>query len=181
MLMVLGAEFAPVEVVDGVDVSSRAVDGSSYAELRFRIEADGDADALCAKAWGNGHVQKSEPYVVARQVLEQTGTMRVTHEEISPPLISRRDYVIRRERQALAGGGCRIEFKTVDDPRAPPKGDLLRIRRMTGTLEVLPDGPGKLKVEQRIHMEPGGALMPWMVEPSRRSEGVRWLKRLVGR
>ncbi len=106
LLMLLGAEFTPVETIDGVEVSQRAVAGSAYVELRFRMEAPGDAEAACTRVWGTGALEKAEPHVVFRKVLEQTADTRLTLEQIAPPLISRRDFVLLRERHRLPGGGA---------------------------------------------------------------------------
>ncbi len=67
----------------------------------------------------------------------------------------------------------------MNDARAPPREDVLRLGRLAGSTELVPAGDGRVRVEQRVHLEPGGALIPWMVEPSRRKEGARYLKHLM--
>ncbi|MFZ5445222.1 MAG: hypothetical protein ACOZQL_34850 [Myxococcota bacterium] len=170
-------DFTPERVLDGVAIASRSVEGSGYSELQFQLDVDGEATALCARIFGDGRVQPGEPYVLKREVLRQQGpNERVTWELIAPPMVSRRDMVVRTVRQD-GPRGCRVDFEAIADAHADE--DAVRVAALRGSFVVTPVAAGKLHVEHRIHFDPGGLLSPFVVEPGRRSVGVTWLRRLV--
>jgi hypothetical protein len=109
--------------------------------------------------------------------LRATPGERVTWELIAPPMVSKRDMVVRTQRQDTPRG-CRVDFEAIEGP-AHADEDAVRVAALRGSFVVTPGVGGKLHVEHRIHFDPGGLLSPFVVEPGRRSVGVAWLRRLV--
>lgn len=179
LLLAAGEGFEACGEEDGIAIASRRVPGSGFVELRFVTEARGEVEAMCSAAFGSGHLEPGEPHVSLREVLRESRDTRVTYEQISPPLISKRDYVLRRTRTHPDAGTCRVDFSSAAD--APLRPGLIRLRELSGSFVFQALGEGRVRVEHRIHMDPGGALAPFVVEPSRQRAGVEWLRRLLGR
>lgn len=179
VLVLLSQPFTVKAVEDGVEVSWRAVPGSGFSELRFVGDTAGDVEALCAKAFGTGKFDPDEPYLVSRLVISDSGDDRVTWDEISPPMVSRRDYVMRRVRTRTAGK-CRIDFEAFDDPARRPREGVVRLTALRGSFTFEAVG-GRVRVEHRVHMDPGGLLAPFVVEGSRERMSLAWMKRLLSK
>jgi hypothetical protein len=177
LLMAAGDGFEGCGEVSGVSVASRPVVGSAFSELRFTLDVPGDAQAMCARAFGTGQIEPGEPHVRLRQVLRELADVRITYEQLSPPVVDPRDYVLERTRTVLPKGSCRVDFKNAD---APLKEGYVRLRRLAGSYVFEPLPNGLVHVEHRIHLDLGGSLSPMLVEPSRRTMGAQWLKRLLG-
>lgn len=165
-------------VADGVEIAWRDVPGSGYCELRFVATAQGEADALCARAFGTGKPIPGEPFLVSRRVLEEGPDERLSWDVIAPPMVSRRDYVVRSVR-TRTDGTCRVDFSSVEDASRPPPEGVVRLKRLRGSFvfDALPGG--RVRVEHRVHLDPGGWLTPTLVEASRERMSLAWMKRLL--
>lgn len=170
--------FTRVGEAQGVLVESRPVAGSAFVELRVTTVVAGDAERLCARAFGTGRVEAGEN-VDSRQVLAESDDERVTYEQIAPPMVSRRDYALRSRRVRPSPGTCRVEFEAANELAPPPRTGQVRIEQLKGffAFEQLPDG--RVKVTHQIHMDPGGQIAPWMAEATRRDLSVASVRRLV--
>lgn len=177
MLVVLAQAFTVKAVEDGVEVSWRPVPGSGFSELRFVGESAGDVETLCTKAFGTGKFDPDEPHLVSRALISDTGDERVTWDEIAPPMVSRRDYVMRSVRTRTAGK-CRIDFAAFDDPAHPARDGVVRLSALRGSFTFEAVG-ARVRVEHRVHMDPGGLLAPFVVEGSRERMSLAWMKRLL--
>ncbi|MEW5740209.1 MAG: hypothetical protein AB1938_14855 [Myxococcota bacterium] len=180
LLALLAAnDFTRVEEKDGVLLEAREVPGSSFVEYRVTAVTTGDASELCTKAWGTGEMDRDEPHLAARTLLSEKSDERLTWDRIEAPLISPRDIIVRRTRTWLGGGGCRVEFHADPTAGPPVKSGTVRIVVLNGSFTFTPLGGGKVRVEHRVHTEPGGLIAPFVVEPARREAAVAWVKRLV--
>lgn len=162
---------------DGIEIASRPVPGSGFVELRFTVETQGDVETMCRAAFGSGKVEPGEPHVNLRQVITESKDARITYEQITPPMISPRDYVLTSTRSHPAPGACRVDFVSSDD--APLRPGLVRLKHLAGSFLFQSLGGGRVRLEHRIHMDPGGTLAPFVVEPSRERLGAEWVRRLV--
>jgi hypothetical protein len=177
VLLAASDGFKPCGQHEGVAIASRRVAGSPFVELRFTLEAEGDLDAMCGAAFGSGKIEPNEQNVKLRQVLEESEDARVSYEQIAPPMVSRRDFVMSLTRSHPQPGACRVEFTSVDS--APKRPGLIRLKHISGSFVFRPLAGGRVGVEHRIHMEPGGALAPFMVEPSRQRLGAELVRRIA--
>ena len=179
VLMVLGQiPFTVKGNQGGVEISRRDVPGSGFCELRFVGNTAGDVESLCGKAFGSERGDADEPYLLSRTVVASSADARVTWDLIAPPMVSQRDFVVRRVR-SRSKGACRVDFEAFDDPARPPPRGVVRLKALHGsfTFEALPNG--LVRVEHRVHMDPGGWLTPLVVEGAREQMGLAWMKRLT--
>ncbi|MBE2251349.1 MAG: hypothetical protein IAE78_17545 [Myxococcus sp.] len=180
LVLVLGqGGFVTKGVERGVEISWRAVPGSGFCELRFVAEADAGVEALCARAFGDGRDSADEPYLVSRTLVSDSADERVTWDRIAPPMVSQRDYVVRRVRNRGAGV-CRVDFEAFDDPGRPPPSDVVRLKALKGSFVFERQPSGVVRVEHRVHMDPGGWLSPVVVEGTRERMSLAWMKRVLG-
>ncbi|MEW6432880.1 MAG: START domain-containing protein [Myxococcota bacterium] len=180
LLAVLGAgDFAVVSETDGIVLEARPVPGSAWLEYRVTTIVSGDARALCDRAFGTGAMDPGEPHLTARTVLLEKPDERVTWDEIAPPMVSHRDYVVRRTRVRAPGGECRVDFHADASLAPPPRPGWVRIEILHGAFVFTPLPGGKVRVEHTVHMEPGGLIAPFVAEPARREMAVAWVRRLA--
>ncbi len=177
MLVVAQAPFTVRGTEDGVELADRPVGGSGFVELRFVATSTRPIDTLCGEAFGVLPVAR-EPHLVSRVVLSEAPNERVTWDVIAPPMVSRRDYVVRKVRVQTATS-CEIGFEAVDDRLHRPEGDVVRLRSLRGFFRFEALTEGQVRVVHQVHMDPGGWLTPLVVEQTRQRMGLEWVKRLV--
>ncbi|MDP3233462.1 MAG: START domain-containing protein [Myxococcales bacterium] len=177
VMLLAQVPFTVKGVQGGVEVSWREVPGSDFCELRFVRQTAGDLEALCAKAFGSERGDADEPYLVSRTVVSTSADARVTWDLIAPPMVSQRDYVVRRVR-SRAKGTCRVEFEAFDDPDRPSPSGVVRLKALRGSFSFEAQPNGLVRVEHRVHMDPGGWLTPLVVEGAREQMSLAWMKRL---
>ncbi len=175
------ADWKKVDEVDGVVVETRPVEGSSLVELRLTTETTRTVPSLCDAAFGDGAFDPAEPDLKARTIVSAAPDVRVTYEQINPPLVANRDYAVRARRLWADDGACRMTFEAANEV-APPKPDgWVRITRLRGEWRFEPTPAGKTRLTYVIFSDPGGSLPAFLVEGSRRKIAVRWVKLIVGR
>ncbi len=177
LVLLAADDFELVEEVDGIAVSTREVRGSGIPEVRFVTTVSGDFESLCARAFGTGKIEPGDNHVVARKVLSESADERVTHDELDPPVVSRRDYVVRRTRTRPSPSVCRIDFASLDD--APETEGIVRLKQLRGSTVIEKASGGKLRVEYRVHTDPGGALPSWLVKSQSRKASLDWFRELL--
>lgn len=183
VLALLGAEdeWRKVDTVDGITVEQRAVKGSHVAELKLTTTTTAAADRLCDEAFGPGKFDPEEPDLKSRRVLEETADSRVTYDQISPPLVSQRDYAVRATRVREEDGACEMRFAAANElaPKIPD--GFVRIEKVTGFWRFEPGSAGKTRVTYVVHADPAGAIPPFLVEGTRKNFAVRWVKLITAR
>lgn len=169
-----------VDVVDGITIQQRAVEGSKFVELRLTTTTDADLTRLCDAIYGKGRVEPGEPDVKSRIIVSETENERVTYETVSPPVASDRDYGARATRIHLPDGACRVAFEAANDlvPKSPD--GFVRIEKLKGAWTFERRADGRVGLEYIIHTDPAGALPAFLVERSRRKIAVQWVKLVIG-
>lgn len=166
---------------DGVTLSSRPVEGSKFVELKVTSFTTKSAAALCDVAFGEGKFDAEEPDLTSRTVLFQGADERVTHDQISPPMVAKRDYVVRAKRLRRADGSCAMTFESTTDLAPPVPEGWVRITKLKGSWAFEPTPDGKTKVTYVVHSDPGGSIPPFLAEGSRRTMALKWMKMIVNR
>jgi hypothetical protein len=181
-LLLLTAEpaFKKVDEVDGVLVEARPVEGSKVVELRLTTTTTRTVKSLCDAAFGSGKFDPAEPDLKSRKILEEHEDDRVTYEQISPPVVANRDYAVRARRVRSDDGSCRMFFEAANElaPKSPD--GWVRIEKLKGVWQFEPVD-GKTRVTYLIHSDPAGALPAFMVEGSRRTIALKWVKMLIAK
>ncbi len=169
-----------VDVVDGITLQQRAVEGSKFVQLRLTTTTDVEVKRLCDAVFGTGRIEPGEPDIKSRVVVSETENERVTYEIISPPVASDRDYGARATRTQLPDGACRVTFEAANDlvPKSPE--GFVRIEKLKGAWTFEHRADGKTGIEYVIHTDPAGALPAFLVEGSRRRIALRWVKLVIG-
>ena len=182
LMTVLSAEpsYEKVEETDGVTVEQRPVAGSKFVELRFTMLSDKTPKSLCAAAFGDGKFDPQEPDLKARAVVSESEDERVTYDEITPPLVSNRDYVVR-VRRFWEGAACQLVFEAVPGVGPAPKDGWVRITKLKGFWRFEPAEAGRTRFTYVVFSDPGGSLPPFLVEGNRRKLGLRWVKMIDAR
>ncbi len=181
-LLVLAAEpeFKKVDQVEGVVIEARPVAGSGVVELKLTTTTTKTVQSLCDAAYGTGKFDPEESDLKARSIIHETENERVTYDQISPPMVSNRDYAVRAKRAVEADGSCRMTFEAANElaPRLPE--GWVRITKLRGAWIFEPQ-QGKTKITYLIHSDPAGAIPPFLVEGTRRKIALKWMKLMIGR
>lgn len=180
VLLAADGEFSKVDEVDGVTIESRKVEGSGFVELRFTTTTTKAPDALCDEAFGTGEFDAEEPNLKSRKVLSQSENERVTYDQITPPIVSNRDYAVRATR-IREGSACRMTFEAAVDAAPKEVDGWVRVKKLKGFWAFEPLDQQHTRLTYVVFSDPGGALPPFMVEGSRRKLGVTWVKRVIAR
>jgi len=182
VMLVLAADetaFEKVTVIDGVTVEQRSVTGSKFVELRFTTTTDKTPQSLCDAAFGDGKFDPQEPDLKSRKILTESENERVTYDQITPPMVSNRDYVVKA-RRVRDGESCRMIFESSTEPAVPTVEGWVRVTKLRGYWLFEPEG-GKTRLTYVVFTDPGGAIPPFLAEGSRRTFGVKWVKMIESR
>lgn len=182
LFLALAAEpaFELVETVDGITIEQRPMPGSKFVELRFTLMSSKPPRALCDAAFGDGSFDAEEPDLKARKVLQESTDERVTYDQITPPVVSNRDYVVRAKRQ-MEGASCRMIFEAANELGPRPPDGWVRVAKLKGYWLFEPQDGGKTKLQYVVFSDPGGSIPAFLVEGNRRKLGVRWVKMIDAR
>jgi hypothetical protein len=88
----------------------------------------------------------------------------VTYEQVTVPLVTDRDYVVRLRKHVDAGAQrYEIQFNSTNDAGPPPDRQHVRVQRIQGSWLVVPslDGKGSI-IRYDVLTEPGGAIPAWI-------------------
>ncbi len=168
--------------VDGIKVERRAVPGSSYDELKVSTRSKESLQALCDAVWAKDVGSKTEGDFKKRVVISETGSERLTYEQIHVPVVSDRDYVIKVTLvQPAQSGRCRIDFETVQHPDYPPAKDFVRLKSVRGhwLLEPLPDG--QVGITYQLYSDPGGSVPAFLAKGGQRDSVIEFVKTILQR
>lgn len=182
LLTVLSAEptFSPDGTVDGITIEKRDVPGSPFSEFRLTVTTPVSVTALCDELYGDGSYDPSEPDLKSRRVLLEDAGVRIVHDEIAPAIVSRRDYVIERTVQR-SPTDCLVRYHAIEHPAAPPRADVVRITKLTGSyhFETLPSG--QTRATSVTFSDPAGSVPAFLVRGPQRDVAIAWMKRLLTR
>lgn len=174
-------DFTKVSETDGITVESRPVEGSKIVELRLTTLSKKDPQSLCDVAFGTGKFDPDEPDLKSRKIISESADERVTYEQISPAVVANRDYAVRAKRKRLGPDACVMTFEAANDvaPKAPD--GWVRIEKLHGEWRFEKQPDAQTKVTYVIFSDPAGSIPTFMVEGSRKTIAVRWVKMLVSR
>src|SRR5262245_46370220 len=107
--------FKKLDDVDGITLESRPVEGSAFVELRPNRPSAAAPAAICNAVYGNGKFDSEEPDLKSRAILKETDNERVTHDLISPPVVSDREYTVRTVRNLESAERCTVKIDSAND------------------------------------------------------------------
>lgn len=175
------APFEKVGDFDGIRLEQRRVDGSQFVELRLTTTTTKSVGALCDAAFGDGKYDPKEPELKARTVLDEKEHERVLYDQLSPPLVAKRDYVVRARRDRVNDGLCRMTFGPAPDFQQPVPEGWVRISKFSGQWTFEARADGKTALTYVVHSDPGGSIPPFLAEGSRRTIALQWVRMIIAR
>jgi hypothetical protein len=161
-------QFTKLEDRDGITVSRRAVKTSDYWEYRAEVSTPHPVPALCEAIfdWGTRHPDGA--MITLNKVLDDQEDVRVVYNQVSAPVVARRDYAMTVVRERLADGSCRIRFRATNEA-APPRPDgFVRMNKMWGEWRLEATGPGASKITYTLFSDPAGSVPAFLVHGSQR-------------
>lgn len=181
LLLAADAGFTFEGEEEGYVLESRAVVGSPFAELRLTGTSTASPEAFCNAVFGAGKFDPEEPDLKSREVLRESAHERVTHDLISPPVVSDREYTVRTVRTLESAARCTVKTDSANDLAPPAAAGRVVITRIHALWvgERQPDG--KTRLSYQIFTDPAGSVPAFLVEGSRRKLAVKWLKMIAGR
>jgi hypothetical protein len=170
-------------MVDGLKVELRAVDGSSFEEIRITTSSPLKLSTLCDAIWAKGLTGKRpEGDFKKRVVLKETDTERWTYEQIHVPVVTDRDYLMGvKLLQPATSGRCEVAFETRTDARYPPVADHVRIPNIRGSWLLLPTPDGQVSIRYTVYSEPGGGLPAILARGGQRDAALSFFKLILSR
>jgi hypothetical protein len=164
----------------GLVVELRDLPDTGFPEIRVRVHAPASLPAALLEAvWGfrpNG----AEGRMVERRVVVEDGPLeRLIWQLSRPPLVSRRETLLRLTRDCTPDGGCTLRFRS--EPGAGPVSvpDAVRILLVRGLWRFTPDGQGGAFVEHSIVSDPGGDIPPWLASGPQQDIAVALVREAV--
>lgn len=159
-----------VERRDGVVVSARDIKGNAYRENRVEVTTRSAVSDVCDAIYEWGTRDGDGPGVSLHKLLKDGENVRVVYEQITQPVVAKRDFSLTIIRERLGEGRCRVRFRTTNS-EAPPKPEgFVRMENVWGSwlLEAQPDGTTRLT--HTLFSDPAGSIPPFLVHgPQRKS------------
>jgi len=156
----------------GVLVEAREVESSAIHQLR----ATGDIDASPADVFAvitAFEKQKGVAHIEEVRILHRDDREVIFWSMMNPPLLSRRDWVLRaRLEPLLPGGTMRVTWEQYDAPDAPaPRPGVIRLRVNSGGWVIEPLGNGsRTHARYEMSIDPGGLVPAWAANRVMQSE-----------
>jgi len=146
-------------------VYSQQREGEPFVRYRVKGTIDAAPEVVQRLARDLSANPARAPKDQTRVVILKTDTEQIIHTSIDLPMMfSDRDIVTRGEASTDAKTGIRrIDFKSVEDPRVPPREGFIRLTNTGGFWEFVPDGAQRSKVTFETYVDLGGSLPGWLV------------------
>lgn len=173
--------FEKIGDFDGISLEQRRVDGSAFVELRLKTVTTKSVAALCDAAFGDGKFDPKEPELKARTVLAEKENERVLYDQLSPPLVAKRDYVVRARKEVVSETTCRMSFGPAPDFEQPVPEGWVRITKFGGLWTFERQADGKTALTYVVHSDPAGSIPPFLAEGSRRTIALKWVRMIIDR
>jgi ribosome-associated toxin RatA of RatAB toxin-antitoxin module len=157
-------EWEKVSDKGGVLVERRPVPGSSIYEVRATARSPLLPAAIFETLWKHREYPEFVPHLKRLDLLMEDDDEHVTYEQVTVPLVTDRDYVVRLRKHVDAGAQrYEIQFNSTNDAGPPPDRQHVRVQRIQGSWLVVPslDGKGSI-IRYDVLTEPGGAIPAWI-------------------
>lgn len=116
------------------------------------------------------------PYLEKLTVLERFEGGRYQYELIDPPVVSKRDYVLKiLVTKDAARGTYAVSWSPAPDKGEPPPEGVVRVTVNEGAFELAPHEKGTL-LTYRLVTNPGGSIPAWIAKRSNTSSVEDLLK-----
>jgi len=150
---------------DGIKIYTSAVPDSKVKAIKVDAEFDAEASQLVALIMDVNSSASWVYHTKSATVIKQVSPSELYYySEVNLPWpAANRDFVAHLTVNQNPG----TKVITIDGPAVsgmvPLKQGIVRIEHSVGKWIITPIGPGKIKVEYTIHVDPAGSLPSWLV------------------
>lgn len=162
------APWKRVEEKDGITVSQRDIEGNAYRETRVETLTSYSVQDLCDAIFEWGTREGDGPGVAVHKVLRDGEDQRVVYDQISQPLVAKRDFAMTVRRERLAEGTCRVRFRATNELAPPLPEGFVRMDRVWGQWLIEAQPSGGAKLTHTLFSDPAGAIPPFLVHGAQR-------------
>ncbi len=145
---------------DGLVLEAREAPPSRFVELRVVGHSEASPRTLGATAWAWDDRGVEARMVERRLVVSEGPQERVVWQVIRPPVVARRESLIRFKKSDSAAA-VSIDFASEDGP-TPERVDAVRVALVRGQWRFEVDPSGGTRVEHRCQSDPGGGVPAWL-------------------
>jgi hypothetical protein len=181
LLLAAEPSWRVVETAGNLVLESRDVPGSRCAELRVKSQSKASVERLCAEAFGDGKLDADDGDLKARAILKESQNERTTYDQISPPLVAKRDYAVTATRKHFEDGSCTMSFVAANEMAPALPAGWIRITTLKGAWKFTPTPSGNTQIEYVIHTDPGGSVPTFLIEGARKKAAIRWMKMTIAK
>lgn len=151
-------------VRDGIKVYSCKRDNSDFHAVKasFEVEttlAQYASIVLNVAEYQHWNYAASNPYVIRK--INEEELIYYTEAKAPWPIVDRFVVLHLSVKKDPKTGHLIVKLENVPD-EMPEKNGFVRIKEYYSTLEVIPIGPGKVKVKYFLEVNPGGAVPAWV-------------------
>lgn len=147
-----------------ITVYTREVPDSPIRELKAESVMALSAERVWAVVTDTAHYTEFMPYVEeARRITSDSDVVHYEYQRINPPLVKKRDYVIKTWSEADAAQGLWVHsWQTVPEVGPVPTDDAIRVTTVDGSWTLRRLDAVHTHVTYRLFTDPGGALPRWI-------------------
>jgi hypothetical protein len=168
-------QWRTVDDDDGVRMEARRIPGERFDELRVTTSLNASPETIADYMFGKYLEEKNKN--IRRTFIQRGREVAIWSDVLSTPATSERCYTMRFERKALANGGIRVEFASLDDVGAKPKPDCIALRSRGEWVMTPTDSGTRLTYTSLTDI--GGKVPAFLVKSSLSSAAVSSVRKVV--
>lgn len=158
-------EWKAVKQAGGLTIYSRPHPGSHLKEFKAIGEIDAPSQAVHKVIDDVESYASFMPYTAEARVIERKHNSILTYQRISPKIVSDRDYTIRIDTKswpAANGLAYFSEWQPANEHGPAEKPGVFRVKLVTGSWLLEPDGPNKTRATYYVFTDSGIAVPPFV-------------------
>jgi hypothetical protein len=164
--------------IEGLTLSARGVDGSTFEEVKVTTQSTRPLPTLCAAVWGKD--AKVDGSFKKRVVIRESDTERWTYEQLKVPILADRDVIVHSQLTA-APGRCEVVFEAATDPAYPETKGHVRVTTLRGRWTLEANADGAVDITYVVYSEPGGKIPGWLSRGGNRDAALGFMKNILAR
>lgn len=156
------AAFTEMDTKDGITLSKRPIKDSPFFEYRATSVSSYSVAQLCDATFEWGSHEGDSPGISLFKVLEDGERQRVVYNQLTKPVVARRDYSLTIVQEPLDATHCRIRFRTTNDkaPKAPD--GFVRMEKLWGEWSFVASEQGT-RISYILYSDPAGSVPAFLV------------------
>lgn len=147
-----------------ISVSSRKVADSEIHELKAESVMPLAAEQIWQVILDTEHYAEFMPYVQkARRITSDTEAIHYEYQCLHPPLVKKRDYVIKTTSEPDAAAGLWVHrFESAPNIGPAPTDEAIRVTKVEGSWTLRRLDAQHTHVTYRLFTDPGGSVPRWI-------------------